>query len=416
MAESTGGRSGRLAFEDEFDEAFARLTAPVVNVTAQDSTGRSGEPAPGTQAPALSTPGMQATDEPPPEAPESAVTEAPTQTRPRPDHDAPAHDERPSQIAEGAKGMKRALGAFGPSASGASPRPMTAGLRFLFSAPQASFDAPTPDEPSTGSEHSPYYRSFVRNVTLRRQAISSGYERLDGLLGGGFHLGLSLLSGHRPGMRRAFLDSLIWGAVVEQKCPIWYYALDTGTQAVWERMIVTLGSLLGEPVLPEELHASRGDDDIADRVGRVDAVLVQNVLPYVRLRDPVDVDCANPRRFMARLDARLLHEDGPCLLIIDSLFRRFPPFGEEHAQRVRFAGELDRLLRKRSSAAVATVSAAPDQELLDVVRGHLRLAEFEGPKDGSKDATSETVVVTAHDEGRVTSEVFAVDVVTGLFG
>lgn len=413
MAEPTGDRSGRLAFEDEFDEAFARLTAPVVNVTVQDSTGRSGEPAPGTQAQAPSTPGMQETDEPPPEAPESAVTEAPTQTRPRPDHDAPAHDERPSQVAEGAKGMKRALGALGPSASGASPGPMTAGLRFLFSAPQASLDAPTPDEPSTESEHSPYYRSFVRNVTLRKQAISSGCERLDGLLGGGFHLGLTLLSGHRRGMRRAFLDSLIWGAVVEQKCPIWYYALDTGTQAVWERMIVTLGSLLlGEPVLPEELHASSGDDDIADRVGRIDAALVRNVLPSVRLLDPVDIDCANPHRFMARLDARLLHEDSPCLLIIDSLFRLVPPFGEEHAQRVRFAGELDRLLRKRSSAAVATVSAPPDQQLLDVVRGHLRLAEFEG----SKDATSETVVVTAHDEGRFTSEVFAVDVVTGLFG
>jgi hypothetical protein len=415
MTEPTGGRSGRLD-DDEFEEAFARLTAPVVTVTVQDSTGRSGESAPGTQAPTPSTPGMRATDEPPPKAPESVVTEAPTQTPPRPDHDVPAHDERPSQIAEGAKGMQKALGAFRPSTSRASPRPTAAGLRFPFSAPQASSDPPPPNEPSTDCEHSPYYRSFVRNVTLRRQAISSGYERLDGLLGGGFHLGLSLLSGHRRGMRRAFLDSLVWGAVVEQKCPIWYYALDTGTQAVWERMIVTLGSLFGEPVLPEELHASRGDDDIADRVGRIDAALVRNVLPHVRLRDPVGVDCANSRRFMARLDARLLHEDRPCLLIIDSLFRLFPPLGEEHAQRIRFAGELDRLLRSRSSAAVATVSVAPDQQLLDVVRGHLRLAEFEGSKDGSKDATSETVVVTAHDEGRVTSALFAVDVVTGLFG
>jgi hypothetical protein len=212
-------------------------------------------------------------------------------------------------------------------------------------------------------------------------------------------------------MRRAFLDNLVWGAV-EQKRPICYHALDTGTQAVWERMIVALGTLLGVPVLPEELRASTGVDNVAVRVGRVDAALVRNVLPYVCLRDPVDTDHVNSHRFMAALDAWLFQEGRPRLLIIDSLVRLFPLLGEDTVQAVTFAGELDRLLRRRSSATVATVPVDPGAELLDAVRGHLRLAELES----SEDATTEIVAVTARGEGRVKSEVFAVDAMTGLFG
>jgi archaellum biogenesis ATPase FlaH len=411
MAEPGGGRSGRLADEDEFDKAFARLTAPWVEVSVPDLTRRPGAPPPAIQTSAVSAPGMRTTDEPLLEAPESAVREAPAKTPPRPDLDAPAQDERPAVAARGAQSMRSALGAALPSARRVPARPPSEGLRFLFPPPQASSDRPPLEEPLANSEHSPYYRTFVRNAAHRGHVMSSGYERLDGLLEGGFHPGLYLLSGHRERMRRAFLDNLVWGAV-EQRRPICYYALDTGTQAVWERMIVTLGSFLGVSVLPEELRASTGVDDVAVRVGRVDAALVRNVLPHVWLLDPVGMDDVNSHRFMTVLDAWLSHADSPRLLIIDSLVQLFPLLVEDTVQAVRLLDELDRLLRRRSAAVVATVSVDPDAQLLDVVRGQLRLAEF----GGSEDATTEIVVVTAHDEGRVRSEVFAVDAMTGLFG
>lgn len=104
--------------------------------------------------------------------------------------------------------------------------------------------------------------------------------------------------------RRAFPENLVWGAV-EQKPPVWYCALHTGTQRVWERMIVTFASLLGEPVLPEELWAAARMDDVVDRVGRVDAVLVRNVLPHLWLRDPVGAGYRGSHDFLAGLDARL---------------------------------------------------------------------------------------------------------------
>ena len=419
MTESGGGRSDRLVCEDEFEEAFARLTAPTVEASPPDLTCRPGAPPPAIQTSAASAPTTSAVERPLPETPESAVAEAlpetptgaPVETPAGPTHDAPAQDEGRAGGVEGVRSMERAFEAAFPSGKGVRPTPPGEGLRLLFSSPQAPPDRPSLEEPLATSEHSSYYQVFVRNVTLRGRVLSSGHGRLDGLLEGGFRPGLYILSGHRPGIRRAFQDNLMWGAV-EQRRPICCHALDTGAQAVWERMIVMLGSLLGEPVLPAELRTSTGVDDVAVRVGWIDAVLVRNVLPYVQLRDSVDVDAARPHRFMAALDAWLLHEGGPRLLTIDSPARFFPLLDGGTAQAVRLAGELDHLLRRRSSTAVATVPADPDAKLLDVVQGHLCLGEFEGPED----ATTEIVSMTAHEGGRVKSEVFAVDAMTGLFG
>ncbi len=90
MAEPTGGPSDRPPEQDEFEAAFARMTTPVADVTVPDSTGRPGESAPGTLAPAPSTSGRRATAERPPEAPPAGGRKAPTKTPPGLDPDAPA--------------------------------------------------------------------------------------------------------------------------------------------------------------------------------------------------------------------------------------------------------------------------------------------------------------------------------------
>ena len=447
MAKSESGRYDRPAWDDEFEVAFGSLTVPAVEVAARHSMLGPTDPARETQSAPTSTPGQREGEGPAPAHPplaepepvviapaepllagalpeslESVVTEAPKEVLMealiealkeeslRPDDDAPA-EARLLRDEEGATSMRSALGAARPSGRGAPARPMKEGLRHLFSPTRVAPAGPRRAGPMTDSNHSSHYEAFLRRAALRSHVISSGYERLDDLMGGGLRPGLHFLTGHHTRMRRAFLDNLMWGAV-EQRRPICCHALDTGAQAVWERMIVMLGSLLGEPVLPAELRTSTGVDDVAVRVGWIDAVLVRNVLPYVQLRDSVDVDAARPHRFMAALDAWLLHEGGPRLLTIDSPARIFPLLDGGTAQAVRLAGELDHLLRRRSSTAVATVPADPDAKLLDVVQGHLCLGEFEGPED----ATTEIVSMTAHEGGRVKSEVFAVDAMTGLFG
>jgi hypothetical protein len=244
--------------------------------------------------------------------------------------------------------------------------------------------------------------------------MSSGDRRLDDLLGGGLHPGLYLLSGSGARMQRAFLDNLMWGAV-EQKHPVRYCAFDTGTQAVWERMIVALGSLIGEPVLPDDLRVSTGDDDVSVRVGAVDAVLVRNVLPYVLLRDSVGSDeKVSAGLFLAALDGWLVREGGSRLLIIDSFsgLEGLLASEEEPRERAEFAGGLDRLLKERSSVAVAATTAEPEAGLSGVGRGRLLLGEL----DRGSDETTEWVALTVHNTRGVRSEVFAVDKITGLFG
>lgn len=441
MAQLGGGRSDRLEFEDEFEEAFARLTAPAVEV----SPGTKGlvAPLPPVLASAVCALETPAAYEPPVEAPEStsaeaaggaageaaaeaageaateAATEAAAATSPglptSPASPEPVQEHAPADTAEGASPLGRSFGEalpFGRKAS--SSRPTGEGLRYLFPAAQAPLHRPSAQEPPAEAGHSLYYRAFIKGVGLKDQVNPSGWGRLDDLLGGGFHPGLHVLSGHRPGMRRAFLDNVMWGAV-EQKRPVWYYALDTGTQAVWERMIVTLSSLLGETVRAEELHSSTAADDVVARVGKVDSALVRNVLPHVWLRDPAGTDHPDPHRFVADVEANLLSEAGPHLLLIDSLFRTVHPhLGGDAAGEVRLVDEFDRLLRRRSSVAVAAVSSDFAARLMNVGRGHLLLASRAGSALGA--AASEDVVVTAHKDGRVRSEIFAADGATGLLG
>ena len=450
MAKSESGRYDRPAWDDEFEVAFGSLTVPAVEVAARHSMLGPTDPARETQSAPTSTPGQREGEGPAPAHPplaepepvviapaepllagalpeslESVVTEAPKEVLMealiealkeeslRPDDDAPA-EARLLRDEEGATSMRSALGAARPSGRGAPARPMKEGLRHLFSPTRVAPAGPRRAGPMTDSNHSSHYEAFLRRAALRSHVISSGYERLDDLMGGGLRPGLHFLTGHHTRMRRAFLDNLMWGAV-EHKRPIWYCALDTGAQAVWERMIVALGYLLGEPVLPQELRASSGVDDVGDRVGRIDAALVEGVFPYVWLRDSVEMaEQGSPGQFLASLDAWLTCEDSPRLLVIDSFFTLSTLLSgdEEAANGVDLAGELDRLLRKRASAAVATVPVGPDALLCDVGRGYLRLGELEGSGDG----TAESVLVTARDAHGVRSQVFFVDGVAGIFG
>ncbi len=468
MVESEGGRLSRPDDDDEFEEAFGVLTASAATTVREFEVGPATR-VPGTQASAAvvarseeavgpSTPQPSPSEpapavaespptdppsreplpqEPPPPEPPAqeppateppapvlpsdseqaagleAPSEFPAEGRPESEHDAP-DGEQPSQGADGTEGMNSVFGAVRPVGTRASTRPMEEGLRYLF----APLDAPTVPvaghESTSESGHSSYFQEFVRTAALRRQIMSSGDRRLDDLLGGGLHPGLYLLSGSGARTQRAFLDNLMWGAV-EQKHPVRYCAFDTGVQAVWERMIVALGSLIGELVLPEDLRVSTGDDDVSDRVRAIDAMLVRNVLPYVQLRDSVGSDeKVSPSRFLAALDGWLIREGAPRLLIIDSFcgLDGLVAGEEEPRDRAELAGELDRLLKERSSVAMAATTAEPEAGLSGVGRGRLLLGEL----DRGSDETTEWVAVTVHNARGVRSEVFAVDKITGLFG
>ena len=82
MAQLGGGQSDRWEFEDEFEEAFARLTAPVVEATAPvvevspDTAGGPGAPPPIMQNSAVCASETPAADEPPRKAPKSVPDDA----------------------------------------------------------------------------------------------------------------------------------------------------------------------------------------------------------------------------------------------------------------------------------------------------------------------------------------------------
>ncbi|MCZ7665159.1 MAG: hypothetical protein M5U22_20505 [Thermoleophilia bacterium] len=289
---------------------------------------------------------------------------------------------------------------------------MKEGLRYLFSGPSAAEGLVQAPPVTVGAaEQSPFFHAFLRDVASSGSVLSTGYSRLDRLLAGGFRPGVYLLSGHRGRMRRLFLDNLMWGAVGEGT-PVSYLAIQTGAQSAWERMIVTLGRLVGEPLTIGDLRVFPHPGQLVERVGRLDAALVRSVLPQVALEDSILTDPALPSSFLAALDARLAGDTSPRLVLVDSLPRLLALLQVDGLQASSaFAWELDRLLYKRSSVGVAASGQEPDPELRDVVQGLLRL----DPVDDGSGTEPERLLVSVHERSRgVESTQFVADEASGL--
>jgi hypothetical protein len=132
-----------------------------------------------------------------------------------------------------------------------------------------------------------FLRRFLRQATRSPELAPSGLGSLDARLGGGFGSGLHVVLAP-PGVgKTAFLESVAWEAVSTER-PVLYYALKEGNMGAWERLISTLGAILGGPTVPLDAlraHALGGDD--LETLSRVDLALQASVLPYLSLVDTI---------------------------------------------------------------------------------------------------------------------------------
>ena len=152
-------------------------------------------------------------------------------------------------------------------------------------APSAAAPGTEPRLPTT--EPSVFLRGFLEQAAPSPELAPSGLASLDARLAGGFGSGLHLVQGE-PGVgKTAFLESVAWEAVSSGR-PVLYYALKEGGIGAWERLISTLGNILGGPAIPlGTLRAGAlGADDLETLTG-LDAALQASVLPYLSLIETI---------------------------------------------------------------------------------------------------------------------------------
>jgi hypothetical protein len=129
-----------------------------------------------------------------------------------------------------------------------------------------------------------------------------------------------------PGVgKTAFLESVAWEAVSSER-PVLYYALKEASIGAWERLVSTLGNILGGPVIP--LGALRahtlGPRDL-ETLTRLDRALQVSVLPWLSLVETIPAYTDTLSAFIedVRLraqEARERHGRIP-LLLVDGLER-----------------------------------------------------------------------------------------------
>jgi len=231
--------------------------------------------------------------------------------------------------------------------------------------PQAAAVKPPPP----ASEPSVYLRRFLRLGALAPQLAASGLAGLDDRLAGGFGFGLHLVRG-LPGVgKTAFLESVAWEAI-SNKRPVLFYTLRDGELGAWERLVRTLGFILGGPTIPlDALHAHALAPDELDTLSGLDQSLQASVLPYLSLVETIPAYTDTLSGFIedVRLRAREVgerHGKIP-LLLVDDL---------EHVLLVTRARPL-RLMLSRLDDALAVDSmpgllsaATPDSSLRGLER------------------------------------------------
>jgi hypothetical protein len=217
----------------------------------------------------------------------------------------------------------------GRQTQGTARASMREGLLALFRDTQRL--SPPPGAPAPGNEPglpptepSVFLRRFLEPATRSPELAPSGLASLDARLDGGFGSGLHLVQGE-PGVgKTAFLESVAWEAV-SAECPVLYYALKEGTIGAWERLISTLGNILGTAIPLDTLRGRTLGPDELETLTRLDLALQASVLPYLSLIETIPASTDNLSALIedVRLRAQLAKErHGKIpLLLIDDLER-----------------------------------------------------------------------------------------------
>lgn len=198
--------------------------------------------------------------------------------------------------------------AAAPPAAGPSPAPAPASEP----APQPA-PAPGPEpsrEPGAAPEGSPYFQAFLVETAGRRPPLASGLAGLDELLDGGFHSGLSVVSSRAAWAARSLLENMLWKAATEQKKVVYYHPAGRG-QEIWQRLLLTLGHLIGEPLRREQLAARPVSEKTLDEVRRLDALFTATVLPHLSLRELRPAGPLPLVSLLREIDEALPLETGP---------------------------------------------------------------------------------------------------------
>ena len=172
------------------------------------------------------------------------------------------------------------------------------------------------------TEPSTFLRRFLQHAAPSPELAPSGLASLDSSLAGGFSAGPHLVLG-LPGVgKTAFLESMAWEAV-SSKRPVLYYALKDGSLRIWERLISTIGYILGGPSIPlGALRARTLAPQELETLTRLDLALQTDVLPYLSLVDTISASTATLSAFIE--DVRLRAQEAierhgriPLLLVDD---------------------------------------------------------------------------------------------------
>jgi len=213
-----------------------------------------------------------------------------------------------------------------------------------------------------------FLRRFLRPAAPSPELAPSGLTDLDDRLAGGFGPGLHLVVG-LPGVgKTAFLESVAWEAISSER-PVLYYALKDGGLGAWERLISTLGHILGGPVIPlDALRARRLAAHDLETLTRLDLALQASVLPYLSLVEtiPAYTDTLSALIKDIRLraqEARERHGKIPLLLVDD--LERLPLFSPARPRPDLLSRLDDALAADSIPGLLAATSPSPSSCVLE---------------------------------------------------
>jgi hypothetical protein len=190
--------------------------------------------------------------------------------------------------------------------------------------------AATGERGPTAAEPSALMRRFLGRARRSPERAPSGIASLDTRLSGGFEAGAHLVTG-QPGVgKAAFLESVAWEAVSSGR-PVLFYAWKEGSIGAWERLICTLGDVLGPGIPLDALRARPLAPNHLETITRLDLALQASVLPYLSLIDTVPAHTASLSTFIGDVRSRAeetneRHGRIP-LLLVDDLEQLLPLFG-----------------------------------------------------------------------------------------
>jgi len=190
---------------------------------------------------------------------------------------------------------------------------------------QTETSAQTADTQPEPAPPSRFLRRFLRPTFASAEPAPSGIASLDSHLGGGFGPGPHLVLGMPGAGKTAFLESVAWEAVSSRR-PVLYYALEDGGLRVWERLISTVGCILGGPSVSLRTIRTRTlTPHETETVIRLDQALQTHVFPYLLIVDTLPATALTVSAFIEDLRHRsqeAIEQHGRVpLLLLDSVER-----------------------------------------------------------------------------------------------